>query len=252
MAEQAIVEFDQVSFSYGAIPVLEKATVSIRSGEFVSVIGPNGGGKTTLLRLMLGLIAPQTGTVRIFGDTPKRARQRIGYTPQYSKHDLDFPVSVMDVALMGCQEGNRFGRYGKTEKAAALRALEEMELADLAQRPYSDLSGGQRQRVLIARALASDPELLLLDEPTSNVDAVVEDKLLDLLKQLNERMSIIMVSHDLGFVSSVVESVVCVNRNVVVHPTSELDGTVIQNIYGGDYRMVRHDHRCAEEGHAHD
>jgi len=122
----------------------------------------------------------------------------------------------------------------------------------LERRPFEALSGGQRQRVLIARSLVSQPEILLLDEPTANVDIAVETKLIEILQRLNERLTILMVSHDVGFISTVVDTVVCVSREVVVHPTSELTGDLIQELYGADVKMVRHDHRCSAQGHSHD
>ena len=252
MADEPAIRLKDVTFAYNAVPVLEHVDLRISSGEFVSMVGPNGGGKTTLLMLILGLRQPRTGEVRVFGTPPRHARRRIGYTPQHARHDPMFPVTVMDVALMGRLDRHIGGRYSASDKAAAQSALEEVGLADAAGRPLSDLSGGERQRVLIARALACDPDLLLLDEPMSNVDVAVESKLIEILEELNRRMTIVVVSHDLGFVADVVESVICVNRQVVVHPTSELTGETIQALYGGDVRMVRHDHRCSEKGHEHD
>jgi zinc transport system ATP-binding protein len=243
------VSFAGVSFSFGAVPVLEDVTLSVREREFASIVGPNGAGKSTLLKLILGLLRPNTGEVRVFGERPTKVRQRIGYTPQHAQYDPLFPISVLEVVLMGRLEKHWGGRYSRADKEAARRALKEVALEDLEKRPFGELSGGQRQRVLIARSLVGEPDLLLLDEPTANVDAKLETQLLTLLKELNQRMTILLVSHDLGFVSSVVESVICVSRRVAVHPTSELTGEAIRDIYGGDVRMVRHDHRCAEEGH---
>ena len=161
-------------------------------------------------------------------------------------------MTVRDVVLMGRLGGRWGGPYSKADKQAAATALAEMELTELKDRPFRTLSGGQRQRLLIARALACEPDMLLLDEPTANVDLMVEQKLHEILRNLNRRMTILMVSHDLGFVSQIVESVICVNRRVLVHPTSDITGEVIKDIYGGDLHMVRHDHRCSEEGHSSD
>ena len=247
----SIISFRDVTFGYGPAPVVEGVSLDIGPRELVSVIGPNGGGKTTLLKLILGELAPHAGQVRVFGETPARARPRIGYSPQHPRYDPLFPVTVMDVVLMGRLERHWGGWYSSADKGAAKAALDEVDLVDLAGRPFHALSGGERQRALLARALVCDPELLLLDEPTANVDMAVESKVLGILRRLNERMTIILVSHDLGFVSSVVSTVVCVNRRVVVHPTSEITGEIIQDIYGKDLRMVRHDHRCAEGGHTH-
>ena len=251
-SQNPVIALRDVTFAYDTVPVLEDATLDVQEREFISMIGPNGGGKTTLLKLILGLLRPSAGEVRVFGGRPESARRRIGYTPQHARHDPQFPVNVMDVVLMGRLERRWGGAYSKADKAAAFEALEEVELSDLPNQPFDALSGGQRQRVLIARALVCDPALLLLDEPTAHVDVVASTRLLEILQKLNERMTILMVSHDLGFVSSFVKSVVCVNRRVVIHPTSEITGEIIKDIYGGDMRMVRHDHRCAEDEHTHD
>jgi len=250
-----------VTFSYGALPVIENADLSIHAGEFVRIIGPNGGGKTTLLKLVLGLLQPDAGEVSVFGAPPHRCRYRIGYSPQHPHYDSQFPITVIDVVLMARLERRWGGRYTSADKQAAFDALDELGVADLASRSFDALSGGERQRVLVARAIASDPAILLLDEPTANVDMAAGNKLLEILQSLNERMTILMVSHDLGFVSQAVKSVVCVNRQVVIHPTSDITGEKIIDIYGADLRMVRHDHLetkssisqgCAEEGHIYD
>ena len=246
-----IIEFESVTFAYEQFPVLENVNLSIPRGEFASIVGPNGGGKTTMLKLMLGLLVPQKGEIRLFGDLPRRTRKKVGYTPQFLRVDESFPVSANDVVLMGRMKCGAWKIwYDKHDYAAADQALETMRLIDVKNMPFQSLSGGQRQRVLIARALCGEPELLLLDEPTSNIDPSSEEVLFDILAELNKRLSIILVSHDIGFVSKLVKSVICVNRSVVVHPTSELNGKMIQDIYGSDnLKMIRHDHRCSEHGH---
>jgi len=240
-----IITCNDVAFSYGDRPVLEDVNLSIADRAAVSIVGPNGGGKTTLVRLILGLLRPQRGAIRVFGQPPARARSRVGYMPQHVQHDPQFPVTVMDIVLMGRLAGLT-GWRSRLDHRAALDALEQVDMAEFHRRSFAALSGGQRQRVLIARAICSRPDLLLLDEPTSNVDSLAETRLLDLLRELNRRMTIVMVSHDLGFVSKLVETVVCVNRRVVVHPTSEITGEMIHDIYGGDVRMVRHDAMAQE------
>ncbi|SHI81277.1 zinc transport system ATP-binding protein [Desulfatibacillum alkenivorans DSM 16219] len=246
------IELDGVTFGYTRQPVLNNVRLQVEKGEFASIVGPNGGGKTTLLKLMLGLLKPDAGSITMLGTTPEKARLKIGYMPQYSHLDPQFPVTVMDVVLMGRMRKGAMLWHSKKDRDAAMECLEEVQLSPMAHHMYSALSGGQKQRVLIARALACKPELLLLDEPTSNVDPEVQQSLFDMLQKLNEKMTILLVSHDLGFVSQVVKSVICVSRELVVHPTSELNGTLIKEIYGGDCRLVRHDHRCSEGGHCHD
>jgi zinc transport system ATP-binding protein len=251
-----VIELRNVSFSYQAVPVLENVNLTIYDRESICIVGPNGGGKTTLLRLLLGQLRPTQGEIRIFGKTPEEARLQIGYMPQRSEYDSLFPVTVMDVVLMG-----RLGRggingwlgwYGRKDRAAAREALAQVHMADAEKRNFAALSGGQRQRVLIARALCSQPEMLLLDEPTANVDSLVEERLFDELRQLAARMTILLVSHDLGFVTSLVQRVICVNRQAVAHPASQLTADVIREMYGGDVNVVRHGDVVCHREHVHD
>jgi zinc transport system ATP-binding protein len=246
-----VVQLEGVGFSYEGVPVLKDVDLTVTEGDFVSIVGPNGGGKTTLLKIILGLVKASRGSVRVFGAPPVKARPRIGYMAQHSTFDFLFPVNVLDVVLMGCL-GNvpGLGFYRPKDRKAALRALDRMEMEAFRNRPFSRLSGGQRQRVLLARALVSEPELLLLDEPTANVDAAIEMELFEILSELNRNMTIMLVTHDLGFVSSYVKSVICVNRRLAIHPTNSITGEMIHQLYGGNVRMVRHDQRCSEEGHS--
>jgi len=239
-----VVSFRDVDFSYNSVPVLEDVSFTIYDKSFISIVGPNAGGKTTLLKLMLGLLGPSRGTIEIFMLPPDRARALIGYMPQHVQFDPHFPVTVLDVVLMGrLGNGTRFGPYRKRDRAICLEALKKLEMYDAWKHPFGALSGGQRQRVLIARALATEPKLLLLDEPTSNVDMAVETELFELLNALSKTITVIVVSHDLGFVSQYVQRVVCVNRRVAVHPTAAITGEMISDLYGAAVRMVQHDHR---------
>ncbi len=242
---------ENVSFAYKQAHILEDVTLFIHKGEFASIVGPNGGGKTTLLKLILGLLKPDKGKISIFGKPPDNVRQQIGYMPQYAHLDMDFPATVMDVVLMGRLTGTSLW-FSKKDRAEALSAIDEVGMTNFAKTGFNALSGGQKQRILIARALCSRPEILLLDEPTANVDHETEVNLFSILQTLNDKMTILVVSHDLGFVSKYVKSVICVNRKVVIHPTTLMNGMLIQDIYHGDLKMVRHDHRCSEEGHCHD
>lgn len=248
MEKNAIVTIENLSFSFSRHQVLENVNIKVDEQDFVSIVGPNGGGKTTLLKLMLGLLHPARGTILVFGKPPEAARSRIGYMPQHAYLDPQFPVSVMDVVLMGrLGHTRRFGPYSRGDKAAAEEALKGLQMWDLRKAHFSALSGGQRQRALIARALASDPDLLLLDEPTAGLDLAVETEFYDLLKQLTRNLTVVMVSHDLGFVSRLVNKVVCVKRTVVMHPTSEITGEMINEVYGSEMKMVRHDIRNSGE-----
>ncbi|MBI5523565.1 MAG: metal ABC transporter ATP-binding protein [Desulfarculus sp.] len=243
MSQPLAIEISGLSFAFNGEPVLEGVDLTVRERDFAAMVGPNGGGKTTLLKLILGLLTPSRGRVLVLGQPPARSRAQIGYMPQHTQVDFTFPVTVMDVVLMGrlACAGRAWG-YARSDRLAAGKSLEQVGLGGLGGRPFHDLSGGQRQRVLIARALAGEPRLLLLDEPTANVDVRGEREVFELLKELNQRIAVVVVSHDLGFVSPYVRSVICVNRRVVSHPTSQVTGQVIADIYGGEMRMVRHDH----------
>ncbi len=251
MDQETDIQIDQVSFAYTQRTILENVSLAVGRHDFASIVGPNGGGKTTLLKLILGLIAPDSGNIRVFGKSPEQARHKIGYMPQYAHLDMDFPATVLDVVLMGRLNRARFW-FSKKDKTQAEQAIERVDLKAFSKTGFNELSGGQKQRALIARALCSDPAILLLDEPTANVDNKTEQTLFKLLKELNQDMTILLVSHDLGFVSKYVKSVICVNKQVVIHPTTDLEGTMIKDIYHGDLKMVRHDHRCSEGGHIHD
>jgi zinc transport system ATP-binding protein len=249
---EPVICFEGVSFSYGRSLVVEDADFDIYKGESVCVVGPNGGGKSTLLKLMLGLLQPDQGRVHLLGDTPKRSRSRVGYVPQHIDFDPLFPVTVLDVVLMGRLERSTFGFANRRDTSRALEALEQMGLADRTQDSFAALSGGQRQAVLIARALAAEVDVLLLDEPTAHVDVAAEERLLKSLKALKEDLTLVTVSHDLAFVSRSVPKVVCVNRCVHVHPTTELTDDRLRQLYGFEVRMVQHDHEHLDSHGGHD
>ena len=239
---EPVVAMNDVYFSFDGLPVILDAHLEVRERDFLAIVGPNGGGKTTLLKLILGLLHPAKGEVRVFGDSPERARPRMGYVAQFINIDHKFPVNVTDVVLMGrLGRTSAIGPYRKFDKEAARNALKVVDMLDLRHRPFSALSGGQRQRVLIARALASEPDLLLLDEPTSNLDQSVERQIYELLGELNERLTVILVSHSLQFVSKFVKNVACVKGRVVTHPTCEITDEILKDFFGSDYLMVRHD-----------
>lgn len=248
-----VVCFEGVSFRYGKNWAIEDADFDIYKGESVCVIGPNGGGKSTLLKLILGLLTPDKGQIHLFGESTKRARARVGYVPQQIEFDPLFPVSVLDVALMGRLKKSSLGFTSKADRSSAMDALASMGLADKAKHSFASLSGGQRQAVFIARALVSEAELLLLDEPTAHVDVAAEERLMNSLQALGSDLTLITVSHDLAFVSRSVPKVVCVNRCVHVHPTARLTEARIRELYGHEVRMVQHDHEHLDShgGHHH-
>ncbi len=251
-SNDSVISFKNVDFSYDGSEnlVLENINLEVEPGDFACVVGPNGGGKTTLLRLILGLNKPLRGEVNIFGSVPDKQRHRIGYVPQFSKFDANFPVSVLDVVLMGCLNRSFWwGRYNKQQTDAAIAALESVGLQDFIHRSFADLSGGQKQRALIARAIMSQPDLLLLDEPTASIDIHGTEQFYKMFAEMNKKFTILIVSHDIGFVSTHVKSVICVRRTLQIHPVSELTGESVQHMYGLDVHMIRHDHRCSEKGH---
>lgn len=237
----SVIILQDVSFSYGGPIVLEHVNLSVREGEFLGLVGPNGGGKSTLLKIVLGLLEPGAGRVTVLGQRPVEARQAIGYVPQFATFPRHFPVSVEDTVLLG-----RLGRtrailgYRKADKDVARRAMAETGIINLRTRAIAALSGGQVQRVLISRALASEPEIMILDEPTSNIDMRAETDIFDLLKILNARMTIVVVSHDIGFISQYVSRIACLNRTLLCHTSSPITGEVIQQLYGAPVRMIRH------------
>lgn len=239
--ENPVVEIEHVRFAYDAEPILEDITLNVAKGDFLGVVGPNGSGKTTLLKIILGLVHPLSGEVRVFGKPPERARQLIGYVPQHADLDSSFPISVMDVVLIGrLGKAPLLGRYRKADRQAAEEAMKEADVYTIRNRRFGALSGGQKQRVLIARALVGKPDLLLLDEPTTSVDGRVEQDIYEFLKDLNKKATILLVSHDLGFISSYVNRVACINQRLVCGGPGELGGEAIKACYSGPVHMLSH------------
>lgn len=241
MNNSPIISADNVSFSYNGEMVLENVNLNINENDFIWIVGPNGGGKTTLLKLLLGLLKPQFGTIKIFGNSPQKARRFIGYMAQHISLDSQFPVNVFDVVLMGRLGNKGIGPFRSEDKEIASVVLRQVGLYQYRQKPFSELSGGQQRRLLIARALVGQPKVLLLDEPTANLDANSEKELYELLQKLNKDLTIVLVSHDPAFVSDFVKRAVCVNRQVHEHPTTAISGLYVSEFYGGERRIIRHD-----------
>ncbi len=243
---EKLIEVDNVSFAYSNENIIEQASFDINRGDMVTIVGPNGGGKTTLIRLLMGQLKPQRGSIKINGSRSKI----FGYVPQYSILDSAYPITVFEVVLSGRIKS--FGFYNVADKSAAAGALDSVGLASFARRSFFELSGGQRQRVLIARALVSAPEIIVLDEPTSNIDAEAERNLNNILQKLGADHTLILVTHDMGFVNELTSRVLCVSRNVVEHPLESLDDTLIAAAYGGQAKVVRHDHKLSHDGASND
>ena len=239
----AVISFDQVSYAYGHSNVLEDITLEIEEEEFFGVIGPNAAGKSTLLKLMLGMLKPDKGKISVLGKSPKQASQNIGYVPQFPSFPRNFPIKVMDVVLLGCMgKSKKMGGFSKRDRDIALESLRVVEIAELANSPIQALSGGQVQRMLIARALASQPEILILDEPTANIDIQAEENIFSLLKKYNDHMTIIVVSHDIAFISGYVNRVGCLNTTLLCHETEVISGKTIEELYGAPVKMIHHAH----------
>ena len=227
-----IVEIKNLDFAYGGETVLEDVNLDIRPKDFMAVIGPNGGGKTTLLKLMLGLLTPAKGTVRVDGKSPQVASPCIGYVPQNVHANYSFPITAIDVVLMGkLAPKNRWSRRSAANRREAMAALERMEMEAHADKKIGMLSGGQRQRVFIARALVAQPKLLLLDEPTASIDTKGQADFYRLLRELNQDMTVLVVSHDLLVVSRYVKSVACVNKKLHYHDQAEITGEMLETMY---------------------
>ncbi|MGF1642804.1 MAG: metal ABC transporter ATP-binding protein [Thiotrichales bacterium] len=238
-----LVEVRDVSFSYGGPTVLERINLAVNAGEFLGIVGPNASGKSTLLKLLLGLLRPESGEVLIDGRPPRERRGLVGYVPQYPAFARDFPITVEQTVLLGrLGIGRWWGGYRAADRQAAREAMLQAEVADLARRHLGTLSGGQLQRVLLARALACEPRLLILDEPTANLDQRVEYDIFERLKLLNERMTILVVSHDVAFISSYVNHVACLNRTLVCHRTESIDSALMAQLYGHAVHHIDHAH----------
>jgi len=228
----ALVEINNVDFSYNGDTVLEDINLDVRQGDFIAMIGPNGGGKTTLLKLVLGLLKPDAGTIRVNGDSPRKASSCIGYVPQDVHINSRFPITALDVVLMGkLDPKKRWARKTATNRREALNTLKQLEMDAYAEKKIGELSGGQRQRVFIARALVTRPKLLLLDEPTASIDTRGQADFFKLLKKLNREVTIVVVSHDLLVVSRYIQSVACVNRRLHYHDQAEITGDMLETMY---------------------
>jgi zinc transport system ATP-binding protein len=216
-----IVEIKDMTAGYGEETVLEDVSLVIRENDFIGIIGPNGGGKTTLLKVILGVIKPYRGKVEFYNGQSGKEERMIGYLPQINQIDRSFPISVIDVVLSGLmsREG-LLSRYSGKSRKHAVGLLERMGISKLAKKPVGELSGGQLQRVYLCRAIISSPRLLMLDEPNTFVDTRFETDFYEILKELNREMAIVVVSHDVGTISWYVKTIACVNKNLHYHPSN--------------------------------
>ncbi|MCV6638537.1 ABC transporter ATP-binding protein [Candidatus Albibeggiatoa sp. nov. NOAA] len=237
------IQLDNVSFAYDAPTILENINLTIEIKEFLGIVGPNGGGKSTLLKIMLGLLKPTQGQALVFGESPAKQRINIGYVPQFANFPRHFPITVQETVLTGRLGVTRsWLGFSREDKAIAHEAMQTTHIADLAKRQIGQLSGGQLQRVLIARALACQPKILILDEPTANIDQRVEEDIFDLLKQLNQELTVIVVSHDIGFISAYVSRVACLNKTLLCHQTAPVTPQELEQLYHIPVRAIQHQH----------
>lgn len=221
-----MIDIKGVSFSYDKEPILQNISLSVKKDDFLAIIGPNGGGKSTLLKLMLGLLKPNKGEIKILGNAPCKKISQIGYVPQNTNINIDFPIKVIEIVMMGHVGSKRplFG-YGKDEVACAMGALAQVGMDRYADAKIGSLSGGQRQRVMIARALCAHPQILILDEPTSSIDVKGQREIYDLLKVLSESITIIVVSHDISVILEYANKVAHINKTLSYHDISDKEKT---------------------------
>lgn len=243
MENEIILEVNHVCAGYEGKEILHDASLNVYKNDFLGIIGPNGGGKTTLVKVMLGLLHPNSGTVKFFRDEQEVKSLRTGYLPQYNTFDKKFPISVRDVLLSGLHSEHRvISHFGRNDKERAAEMLETLELDDYANHAIGELSGGQRQRVLLGRALICQPEVLILDEPSTYIDIPNREKLYELLGKINKLCAIILVSHDIGTVLRSVRNIACVNNLVYYHPASEVKQESLEAAFGCPFQMVAHGH----------
>ncbi|MBD3790454.1 MAG: ABC transporter ATP-binding protein [Campylobacterales bacterium] len=221
-----VIDISHLSFAYDKEFILEDINLAVGKHDFLAIIGPNGGGKSTLLKLILGIYKPKSGTVRVLGKEPSKEISHIGYVPQNTNINIDFPIKVIEVVMMGHVGGKRplFG-YGKDEKACAMGALAQVGMEAYAEYKIGSLSGGQRQRVMIARALCAHPSILILDEPTSSIDVAGQRDIYELLKTLAKQITIIVVSHDISVILEYANKVAHINRTLSYHDISNKEAT---------------------------
>lgn len=234
-----LLEIDHLSVSYGPVTALENACMSVYENDFIGVIGPNGGGKTTLLKTILGLMDPTSGKIH-FSEALKAKGSSIGYLPQINKFDNNFPISVLEVVMSGnMAQNNWFMFKTSTRQQKALQVLNELGIDHLAQKSIGELSGGQMQKVFLGRALVADPKLLILDEPNTYVDYKFENELYEKLVELNKKMAILLVSHDVGTISTHVKSIACVSRELHYHPSNVISPEQLE-AYNCPIQMLTH------------
>lgn len=258
-SSEIAIHIDNLSVNYRHTPALTDVCLDVPEGEFLGIIGPNGGGKSTLLKAVLGLVPIAEGRIEIYGSSVNNKNAVIGYVPQFSLVDRAFPISAIEVVMTAFLKGplHPFFRYNDSHKKAALKQMKRVGIAELADRQISELSGGEFQRLLIARALTTEPRILLLDEPTASVDPASREHIYGILEELNKSVTIVMVTHDLMAISSEVTSIACLNQRLVYHGGPQLDAKIVNEMYGCPIDLIahgvphrvldKHDHCCGKK-----
>jgi len=250
-----ILSIKNLTVKYEQVLALDRINLQVKEGDFLAIIGPNGGGKTTFLKAVLGLVKKESGEILIENRSIEKNRHLIGYVPQFSLVDRKFPISVLEVVMTGVLKPglHLFYKYSKEDKKVALEKLDMVGIKHLANRQIADLSGGEFQRLLIARALATNPKILFLDEPTASVDPHSKEQIYEVLATLNKDITIVMVTHDLLAITKTVKNIACLNRTLIYHGEPVLTETVVNQMYGCPVDLIAHGvpHRVLGE-HTHD
>lgn len=255
MEDKPVISIKNLWAGYEADTILEDISFEMFQNDYVGLIGPNGGGKTTLIRVILGLLKPDKGTISVMGQEPVRGRRHIGYVSQFQVEDKHFPISVWDVVALGRLQPNLLQNFHirPHDKEVIELALQQTGMFEYRKRTMNELSGGQRQRIYISRALAAEPKILLLDEPTSSVDSQSSNQIYNLLAELNDHIAILLISHDLTAISTYVKTIGCVNRQLIYQGNKELTAEMVEIGYGCPVDLIAHGlpHRVIA-GHQHE
>ncbi|MDW7731175.1 MAG: ABC transporter ATP-binding protein [Methanolobus sp.] len=236
-----VINLKDIWVSYDNVPVLEAVNLVVEDKDFLAIIGPNGGGKSTLLKVILGLIKPDRGSVKLLGSNPKKTRKYAGYVPQSISSNLEFPISVWEVVLMGrLSHKGPFKSYDDEDKKAAEEALKTVDMLGFRDRQIGELSGGQKQRVFIARSLVTSPKLLILDEPSTGIDSKRQKEFYELLNRLKSEIAILLVTHDMSALSVYVDKVACLNRKLYYHNSKELSSHDLEQAYQCPVEIIAH------------
>jgi zinc transport system ATP-binding protein len=234
-----LIRLEKISYGYGKKKVIEDVSLQMEAGDFIGMIGPNGGGKSTIIKILMGLIKPWTGSV-VLGKSSKGSTTTIGYLPQYHDFDKRFPISVTEVILSGLVNQKSGGlRFSKADKLKVQTLLDQLGLSAKKNAPVGELSGGQMQRAFLGRAIIADPDLLILDEPVTYVDSKFEQELYEILEEINKQTAILLVSHDVGQIVSVVKTIACVNQSLHYHPSNKISAEVLAS-YNCPIELITH------------